>query len=117
MASRCARRRASCFLLALQPREKCLLGLPRGVERMSRKFVFSLVVFIATLCWSPSAFGQATGSFAGTVTDKSGSAVAGATVTVTSQGTGVARTCDHRRNGPLHDQSASRFRVYDSRGI
>ena len=99
MASRCARRSASCFLLALQPRKKRLLGLPRGVERMSRKFVFSLVVFIATLCWSSSAFGQATGSFAGTVTDKSGSAVAGATVTVTSQGTGVARTASTDETG------------------
>src|SRR5215475_11317818 len=59
---------------------------------MSRKLAFSLVVLIATLCWSSTAFGQATGSFSGTVTDKSGSAVAGATVTVTSQGTGVART-------------------------
>jgi hypothetical protein len=66
---------------------------------MSRKFVFSLVVFIATLCWSSSAFGQATGSFAGTVTDKSGSAVAGATVTVTSQGTGVARTATTDETG------------------
>jgi len=66
---------------------------------MSRKFVFSLVVFIATLCWSTSAFGQATGSFAGTVTDKSGSAVAGATVTVTSQTTGVARTATTDETG------------------
>src|SRR5678816_340254 len=36
-------------------------------------------------------FGQANGSFSGTVTDKTGSVVAGATVRVTSQGTGVVR--------------------------
>jgi hypothetical protein len=40
---------------------------------------------------SPVLYGQATGSFSGTVTDKSGSPISGATVTATSQGTGVAR--------------------------
>ena len=59
---------------------------------MSRKLAFSLVVIIATLCCSSTVFGQATGSFSGTVTDKSGSAVAGAAVTVTSQATSVARS-------------------------
>ena len=59
---------------------------------MSRKFRFSAVlVFMATLCWSQKTFGQATAGFSGSVTDKSGSAVAGAKVTVTSQATGVAR--------------------------
>jgi hypothetical protein len=37
------------------------------------------------------AYGQATGSFLGTVTDKSGSAISGASVRVTSQGTGASR--------------------------
>jgi Carboxypeptidase regulatory-like domain len=36
-------------------------------------------------------YGQANGSFSGTVTDKTGSVVSGATVRVTSQGTGVVR--------------------------
>jgi Carboxypeptidase regulatory-like domain len=36
-------------------------------------------------------YAQATGSFQGTVTDKSGSAISGATVTVTSQTTGATR--------------------------
>lgn len=36
-------------------------------------------------------FGQATGSLAGTVSDKTGSVITGAKVTITSQGTGVAR--------------------------
>jgi Carboxypeptidase regulatory-like domain len=66
---------------------------------MSRKFLFVVVVFIATFCWGRAAFGQATGSFSGTVTDKSGSAVAGATVTVTSQATGVARTANTDETG------------------
>jgi hypothetical protein len=40
---------------------------------------------------SPALYGQATGSFSGTVVDKSGSAISGATVTTISQGTGVSR--------------------------
>ena len=39
----------------------------------------------------PLLYGQATGSFFGTVTDKTGSVVTGAKVKATSQGTGVAR--------------------------
>src|SRR5580765_1219650 len=46
---------------------------------------------ILALCVSPAVYGQATGSFSGTVLDKSGSSIAGATVTATSQGTGVSR--------------------------
>jgi len=49
-----------------------------------------LVCTIA-LSVSPALYGQAAGSFSGTVTDKSGSAITGATVTATSQGTGVSR--------------------------
>jgi hypothetical protein len=59
---------------------------------MSRKHFLAVVVFIATLCGGQKALGQTTGSFSGTVTDKTGSAVAGATVTVTSEATGVVRT-------------------------
>jgi Carboxypeptidase regulatory-like domain len=66
---------------------------------MSRKLLFSMVVFVATFCGGQKALGQATGSFSGTVTDKSGSAVAGATVTVTSQATGVARTANTDETG------------------
>ena len=50
-----------------------------------------LALLVCTLAVSPALYGQATGSFSGNVVDKSGSAIVGATVTVTSQGTGVSR--------------------------
>src|SRR2546426_2199454 len=40
---------------------------------------------------SPLLYGQANGSFSGTVSDKTGSVISGATVTITSQGTGLSR--------------------------
>ena len=43
------------------------------------------------MCWSPAAHGQANGTFSGTVVDKSGSSIVGATITITSQGTGAVR--------------------------
>jgi hypothetical protein len=58
---------------------------------MSKRLCSILVVAIAALLFSPAVWGQATGSFSGTVTDKSGSPVSGSTVTVTSQGTGAVR--------------------------
>lgn len=59
---------------------------------MSKRILFLLAVSVAAFCCAREAYGQATGSFLGTVTDKSGSAVAGATVTVTSQGTSAVRS-------------------------
>ena len=58
---------------------------------MSKRILFVLMICMTALCFSPLAFGQAIGSFSGTVTDKSGSSIAGASVTVTSQGTGLTR--------------------------
>lgn len=59
---------------------------------MCKRILFTVVVCVAALCCcGQRAYGQATGSFLGTVTDKSGSAIAGATVTATSQGTGAIR--------------------------
>ena len=49
--------------------------------------VFCSLVF--PIC--PLLYGQATGSFSGTVTDKTGSVVTGASVKATAQGTGVSR--------------------------
>src|SRR5437660_8145511 len=43
------------------------------------------------LCVSPILYGQANGNFSGTVADKTGSVISGATVKITSQGTGVSR--------------------------
>src|ERR1700756_2191341 len=58
---------------------------------MTKRILFVVVAFFAALCLSSSARGQAIGSFSGNITDKSGSSIAGANVTVTSQGTGVVR--------------------------
>ncbi len=49
-----------------------------------------LVAFFCSFI-SPLVYGQATGSFSGTVSDKAGAVVSGATVKATSQGTGIAR--------------------------
>jgi hypothetical protein len=49
--------------------------------------VFCAVAF--SVC--PLLYGQANGSFNGTVTDKTGSVISGATVKITSQGTGLSR--------------------------
>lgn len=52
-------------------------------------------LWLALVCslsfFSPTLFAQANGSFSGTVTDKTGSVISGAKVTVTSQGTGFSR--------------------------
>jgi len=58
---------------------------------MCKRTLFAVVVCVSALCYAQVTFGQATGSFLGTVTDKSGSAITGASVTVTSQGTGATR--------------------------
>ncbi len=55
------------------------------------KIFLSVVACVLALAIPPAMYGQATGSFSGTVLDKSGSSVSGATVTATSQGTGLAR--------------------------
>jgi hypothetical protein len=58
---------------------------------MSKKF-YSVVVFSIAVLWCCArANAQVTGTFSGTVTDKSGAVVAGAAVIATSQGTGIAR--------------------------
>jgi hypothetical protein len=59
---------------------------------MCKRLLFVVVACLVVLCcFGQRTYGQATGSFLGTVTDKSGSAIAGASVTVTSQGTGAIR--------------------------
>jgi hypothetical protein len=58
---------------------------------MRFRILVLLLGFALAISVSPAVYGQATGSFSGTVLDKSGSSIAGATVTATSQGTGVSR--------------------------
>jgi hypothetical protein len=51
-----------------------------------------LVVLCALVCLlSSQVFGQANGSFSGTIADKTGSVITGATVKITSQSTGISR--------------------------
>ena len=56
-----------------------------------KKALLAAAGFCMWLLISAPLFGQATGSLLGTVTDPSGAVVPNATVTATSQGTGVAR--------------------------
>jgi Carboxypeptidase regulatory-like domain len=57
--------------------------------KRSAPFIVSFVFLISL--GSSSLHAQATGSFSGTITDKAGAVVSGATVTALSQGTGVSR--------------------------
>jgi hypothetical protein len=66
---------------------------------MRFRILFVLLVCTLVLSVSPALYGQAAGSFSGTVTDKSGSAISGATVTATSQGTGVSRQAKTDEDG------------------
>src|SRR5271169_2624712 len=66
---------------------------PKGVVKKmsSTKRLFALC-FCSLVCLvSPLLYGQATGSFSGTVSDNSGAVVAGAKVTATAQATNVSR--------------------------
>ena len=59
---------------------------------MKSKRAFLTVIVCTVLLFVPSfTYGQARGSFSGTVTDKSGSFIAGATVKAVSQSTGASR--------------------------
>jgi hypothetical protein len=58
---------------------------------MSRQKLHFAVIFCSLCLTSQFLYGQATGSFSGTVSDKAGAVVSGATVTITSQDTGLTR--------------------------
>ena len=58
---------------------------------MSKRIIFAVIACVVVLCCGQRTFAQATGAFQGTVTDKSGSAIAGASVKATSQATGAVR--------------------------
>src|ERR1700686_2015838 len=61
------------------------------VESMLRRKTLLVGVVCAVLSLCPLMYGQANGSISGTVTDKSGSVISGASVEITSQGTGMTR--------------------------
>jgi hypothetical protein len=54
-----------------------------------RALLVAVVCSVFSLC--PLLYSQANGSFSGTVADKTGSVISGATVTISSQGTGLTR--------------------------
>jgi Carboxypeptidase regulatory-like domain len=58
---------------------------------LRNKAVFALYCCALVSLMTPLVFGQATGSFAGTVSDKAGAVIAGASVKITSQATGLTR--------------------------
>ncbi len=66
----------------------------------SLKTILLSTVCVLALGFAPGLRGQATGSFNGNVDDKSGSAIPGASVAVTSQGTGLVR--DTKTDGAGH---------------
>jgi hypothetical protein len=59
----------------------------------------AVIVGLLTLTGASVAYGQATGSISGTVTDATGSAVPGAKVTVTAPATGVSRSSTTNESG------------------
>ncbi len=85
-----------------------------------RQFLWLIVLGCAFVAVLPAAYGQATASFSGSVLDKSGSGIAGATVTVTAQATGLARTAKTDEAGhyqvPLLPVGAYTVRV-DAQGF
>ena len=78
---------------------KCPI-LVEAADTRSHKLLLSIVVCIITLMMSPAMHGQATGSFSGNITDKSGSAVPGASIIATAQATGQQR--DTKADGSGH---------------
>jgi len=58
---------------------------------MKFRVLVSILLCAFALSVSPALFGQANGSFSGTVLDKTGAPITGATITATSQATGIAR--------------------------
>jgi Carboxypeptidase regulatory-like domain len=58
---------------------------------LRKKAVFAAYCCALASLMSPVVFGQATGSFAGTVSDKAGAVIAGASLKITSQATGLTR--------------------------
>src|SRR2546429_1805829 len=58
---------------------------------LTKRTLIAILFYSVASLFSPLLYGQANGSFLGTVSDKTGSVISGATVKITSQGTGVSR--------------------------
>jgi hypothetical protein len=58
---------------------------------MCKKTILPIVLGVFALLIAPVTYGQAVGSFSGTITDKSGSTISGATVRAISESTGQSR--------------------------
>ena len=71
---------------------KCSQSAEVLADRTPHKISFLVLVCALALGVSPAIYGQAAGSFSGNVLDKSGSAISGAKVIVTSQATGLTRS-------------------------
>jgi hypothetical protein len=74
-----------------ESRSHSVSGSPKGVGMFSKRALRVVLFCSVVLSVSSLVYGQANGSFFGTISDKTGSVIAGATVRVTSQGTGVTR--------------------------
>ena len=66
---------------------------------MRKRMLFVTLACWAALCVSPRVYGQANASFTGTVSDRSGSVIAGASVTAVSQDTSASRTATTDETG------------------
>src|SRR5580693_8614436 len=66
---------------------------------LNKRALLVAVVLSLAVSGCPVLHGQASGSFSGTISDKAGAVVSGATVKVTSQGTGVSREAKTNESG------------------
>lgn len=91
-----------------------------SARRVASKAGLIAVAWALMVALCPVLLGQATGSFSGSVADKAGSSIAGATVTVTSPATGVTREAKTNETGhyliPLLSVGTYTIRV-DSSGF
>jgi len=82
---------------------------------LRNKAFFAAYCCVLVSLMTPLVFGQSTGSFAGTVSDKAGAVIAGASVKITSQATGLTREAKTDDSGhyliPLLPVAFYRIRV------
>ena len=87
-----------------------VLSLFVSIQKLNRKvFLVSTMIVGLSLAWNPLLAQVNTGRILGTITDQSGGVIAGAMITVTNTGTGVARTLTADQAGEyIAPQPASR---------